>query len=149
MSGGDVLLLDDDEDVRDALADMLMLAARRSSVRCASFEELDGERERVLACTLAIVDVNLGPRRRTGLDACHWLRQNGFAGRIIILTGHGTGDPLVRQACERAGAELLLKPIGLDEIKALLRRDDVAGSPSSSDAAPMPLPSLARRDALS
>jgi DNA-binding NarL/FixJ family response regulator len=120
MEEGGVLMLDDDEDLRDALGDLVRLVSGRSFVGLGRYTELGANRARVLACELAILDVNLGEGALSGLDAYDWLRAQGFAGRIVFLTGHSDGHPLVRRASALGRALVLAKPIGLDEVRALL-----------------------------
>jgi ActR/RegA family two-component response regulator len=117
---GEVLVLDDDDDLRDALGDLVHLLSGRSSLGLGSYEALVAARARVLGCELAILDVNLGPGVPSGLDAYEWLRAQHFAGRIVFLTGHAKSHPLVRRACALAHARVLEKPIGIDEVRALL-----------------------------
>jgi DNA-binding response OmpR family regulator len=113
------VLLDDDEDVLDALAALLqVLGAPSLSAR--SLAELAAQRDAVLAADLAILDLNLGPDQPNGIDAFEWLRGTGFAGRIVFLTGHGAGDLLFARACDLSGVLLLRKPIGLDELRRLV-----------------------------
>ncbi|HXU73643.1 MAG TPA: response regulator [Polyangia bacterium] len=113
------VVLDDDEDVLDALASLLAaLGAPATAVR--SVAELTAHRHDVLAADLVILDLNLGRDLPSGLDALAWLKDQRFAGRIVFLTGHGAGDPLIARACAVGGVPLLRKPIGLDELRALV-----------------------------
>ena len=114
-----LVLLDDDIDVLDALSD-LFAALGATTVAVDSVAALKGRRQEVLTCGLALLDLQLGQGKPTGLDALDWLRAEGFAGRVVLITGHGAGHPLVEQACARAGAQLLSKPVGLSELRALL-----------------------------
>jgi FixJ family two-component response regulator len=68
----------------------------------------------------AILDVNLGPGRRSGIDAYAWLRQKGYTGRIAFLTGHARDHPLVVQAHRVGKVEIFTKPIDPDQMRSLV-----------------------------
>lgn len=87
----------------------------------ASVPELQARFERGLACDSAILDVNLGPGQPTGLDAAEWLRSQGFAGRILFLTGHAASYPALVKVCQRPGNVLATKPTALSSLVSLLR----------------------------
>ncbi len=114
-----LILLDDDPDVVDSL-DELLRALGVVTVAVQSLAELVGRRDEALVCELAILDLNLGPSQATGLDAFEWLRDDGYSGRVVFLTGHDVNDPLVDKAAAEVGAQLLRKPIGLEELRVLL-----------------------------
>jgi FixJ family two-component response regulator len=116
----DVLLLDDDDDCLDALAELIELAAGRRVRKTHSVRELQDLGEQVLECELAILDVNLGPGVPSGLDALRWLIGKNFCGRIVFLTGHAPTFPLVDEAKRTAGVRVLTKPIESEELLELL-----------------------------
>ncbi len=119
---GMVLLLDDDQDLLDSLEDLIGIIDGRRCLGLRSLAELMAHRERALTCDLAIVDINLGPGQPSGLDAYAWLRAEHFAGRIVFLTGHAQGHPMVQRACTLEGAQAFRKPLHLDHLRALLTR---------------------------
>ena len=82
-----------------------------------------GERLRVgaLGCGLALLDINLGAGVPSGLDAYRWLKDNGFPGRTVFLTGHARSHPLVREARELTHVQVLSKPIESAVLLALVR----------------------------
>jgi DNA-binding response OmpR family regulator len=118
--GSDVLLLDDDDDLREAVAELIELSAHRRVWKAGGVAELAALEARALACELAILDINLGPNVPSGLDALRWLRERKFAGRAVFLTGHAPGFPLVEEARRMAGAQVLSKPLGIDKLLSLL-----------------------------
>jgi ActR/RegA family two-component response regulator len=120
MGPGDILLLDDDDDLREAISDLVRIASGRSCVSLSSYAELAPNRERVLACVLAVLDANLGDGRPSGVDAYEWLRKEHFAGRIVFLTGYGASHPLVQRAGKIGGPLVLTKPIDADEVRSLI-----------------------------
>jgi DNA-binding response OmpR family regulator len=117
-----VLIVDDDLDVREALADGFHLLCGVECVLAGSLKELQEERgaSAAFACRLAIVDINLGAGQPSGVDVARWLRSREFAGKIVFLTGHGLGDPRVMAAAEVTDTQILSKPIRLDVLSRLL-----------------------------
>ena len=85
-----------------------------------SYEELVALGEEALKCRGAILDINLGPSRRSGIDAYAWLRQKGYTGRIAFLTGHASNHPLVVEANRLGDAEIFTKPIDPDQMRSLV-----------------------------
>jgi FixJ family two-component response regulator len=115
---GSVLVLDDDDDFREALGDLIGLLGRHY-VGARSVAELDAQRQAVLECDAAILDVNLGPGMPSGLDAYRWLQREQFPGAILFLTGHARSHPQVA-AARAVGAQVIEKPIPAAELQALL-----------------------------
>jgi DNA-binding NtrC family response regulator len=113
-----VLVLDDDQDLREVLGDLLALLGA-GCVKARSVADLRSQREAALRSSVAILDVNLGADVPSGLDAYRWLRDEGFAGKVLFLTGHARGHPLVARARE-SGVEVREKPIDIGDVKNLL-----------------------------
>ncbi|WP_224240300.1 response regulator [Hyalangium gracile] len=124
-----VLVLEDDKDLRTLLCELMEACGAEACVRAASFDEMVRQKQQVLGCGLALMDVNLGSGQPSGLDAYHWLRDNGFTGRIVFLTGHARHHPLVRKAQELTQAQVLSKPVNTKELMALVK--DSHGSSGS------------------
>jgi FixJ family two-component response regulator len=114
-----LIFLDDDDDLRGAMSEMMEVFGHEC-VCVASYEGLVALGERVLTARLAILDINLGPGRPSGLDAFRWLRAHRFAGAIVFLTGHARSHPLVAEATRMGQARLLEKPIHPEDLDALL-----------------------------
>jgi DNA-binding response OmpR family regulator len=119
-----VLVLEDDNDLRTLLCDLLVLSGAKACVSAGSVEAMVRQKDQVLGCELALLDVNLGSGAQSGLDAYHWLRENGFGGRIVFLTGHARSHPLVRKAYELSQAQVLSKPVDVKVLMALVRNPD-------------------------
>jgi DNA-binding NtrC family response regulator len=115
----EILLLDDDEDLQESVADLLESVAACRVQKVGSFADLLRLDGAALACRLAILDINLGPSVPSGLDALRWLRERRFGGRVVFVTGHARGFPLVEEA-HRTGVELLSKPLAIDQLLALV-----------------------------
>ncbi|WP_224371964.1 response regulator [Hyalangium versicolor] len=116
-----VLVLEDNEDLRTLLCELLVASGAESCVSAGSYEAMVRQKDQVLGCELAVLDVNLGSGLPSGLDAYHWLREQGFGGQIVFLTGHARSHPLVRQAHELTHARVLSKPVDTKELMALVR----------------------------
>jgi DNA-binding NtrC family response regulator len=108
---GSVLLLDDDADLRAMLATTVAELCRRTPLAAGSFDEMLAIGEQALACEVAILDVNLGAGRPSGVDAFEWLIAHGFRGRVACLTGHGRTHSAVARACQVEAARVFQKPI--------------------------------------
>jgi psp operon transcriptional activator PspF len=97
---GTIVCVDDQAEVRRLLADVFRV--RGSNV--VSFD--DGEDAIAWLATndadLAVLDLDLGPGRRSGIEICRAIRARLPDLPIIILTGHGTIDDAV--AAVKAGA---------------------------------------------
>jgi FixJ family two-component response regulator len=114
-----VFLLDDDEDLRESLGD-LIATVDGGCVKAGSVREMQSHAGEVLNCSLALLDINLGEGHPSGLDACAWLHANAFPGRIAFLTGHGHAHPLVRQAEALGGVDVFSKPLEVPVLMKLL-----------------------------
>ena len=117
MAGG-IFVLEDDDDLRVVLVDLIRRTTGRDCLGLRTLAELREKRAEVLGCALGVLDVNLGSGEPSGLDAFAWLRAERFAGRIIFLTGHATNHPLVERASQMGEATVLSKPL---QIAALLK----------------------------
>ena len=122
------VLLDDDPDLLEALADLLQTRNCRC-VLARSVAELKRFGREALDADVAVLDINLGPGLPTGLDAYEWLLSQDFQGRLLFLTGHAHAHPLVARAEKLRRAAVLDKPMdgGL-----LLER--ILGSESGAEA---------------
>jgi FixJ family two-component response regulator len=115
-----VLLLEDDDDLRGALCELLELIGAAAVVPARSFKDLLAQDVHALSCNLAILDVNLGPGSASGVDAYKWLVSQGFHGDIVFLTGHAHSHPLVREARTLPYVRVYEKPIDGRTLEALV-----------------------------
>jgi FixJ family two-component response regulator len=123
-----VFVLDDDPDVREALCAVIEALTGQPCLPLPSLRELAAARTEALRCHLGILDVNLGDHQPSGVDAHAWLLTQGFAGRIVFLTGHGLNDPRVRRALEVHEVRVLQKPIDLDTLRELLEPEGMVAA---------------------
>jgi len=115
-----VLVVDDDKD----LLEMLGLVFGRADVPhilAASLGAVQAHDPAQLSLVhTAILDVNLGPSQPSGLDVATWLRGQGYAPKIVFITGHAPDHPLVRAIAGEHG-EVLEKPVRMRVLLDLVR----------------------------
>lgn len=110
-----IVLVDDQPDVRHALA--AMLATDGHQVTTAD----DGEAglQRLLALWPDVAVVDIGLPRLNGLQLARAARREGFAGRLVAISGYG-GTRAVQDA-RRAGFDAyLVKPVTLRQLRAAM-----------------------------
>jgi two-component system, OmpR family, response regulator len=111
-----LLIAEDDELLRDALADQLVHSGY--SVRCAA----DGAE----ACSLLAsarfdgVILDLGLPKRDGMDVLRWIRQNLMALPVLIVTARDGVDDRV-QGLNAGADDYLTKPFIMAELQARLQ----------------------------
>jgi len=115
-----VLIVEDDDDLRELFVLLITVFLERRAVGVASYEALIALGEEALKCGAAILDINLGPSRQSGIDAYKWLRRAGYKGRIAFLTGHASNHPLVVEAQRLGDAEIFTKPIEANQLGDLV-----------------------------
>jgi FixJ family two-component response regulator len=116
-----VLYVEDNDDLRELVVELITVVFKRRCVGVGSYEELvDLGEEALVGCDMAILDINLGVNRRSGIDAYAWLRDKGYSGRIIFLTGHASTHPLVVEAKRIGDADIYSKPIDPDRLRSIV-----------------------------
>ena len=115
-----VLYVEDDDDLRELVVELVTVVLKRRCIGVGSYEELVALGEEALRCGVAILDINLGSNRRSGIDAYTWLREKGCTGRIVFLTGHASTHPTVVEAKRIGDAEILSKPIDPDHLRSIV-----------------------------
>jgi DNA-binding NtrC family response regulator len=118
MNDKAVLVLDDDDDLRAIVCDLLA-AKGATCFGVGSLDEVIALGTRALSCDLAILDVNLGPAQPSGVDAYHWMKAQSFSGRTVFLTGHARTHPSVAKAND-LGVKVLEKPVSLLDLVKLM-----------------------------
>jgi ActR/RegA family two-component response regulator len=117
-----VIVIDDDALLCEMLCESMELLGAAWCRTFVSLAALQQSRE-ALTADLAILDINLGSGKPTGLDVAAYLHEHDFAGRIVFLTGHARNHPLVRAACDLASTRILQKPTSLATLAGLLEGD--------------------------
>jgi len=115
-----ILFVEDNDDLRETFVELVTVVLERRCIGVGSYEELVALGEEALGCSVAILDINLGPHRRSGIDAYAWLRDKGYMGRIVFLTGHASTHPLVVEAKRIGDAEIFSKPIDPDRLRSIV-----------------------------
>jgi DNA-binding response OmpR family regulator len=115
-----VLVVEDDDDLREILSELLLDEGVRHCVKAKSLAEVETNAHDALGAGLAILDVNLGNGQPTGVEVCRWLRAHGFTGPIVFLTGHAASDARVAEALAMPNTRVLAKPIATDVITQLV-----------------------------
>jgi len=125
-TGGTIVCVDDQAEVRRLLGEVFRARGRE----VVSFD--DGEDAIAWLkqgdAEMVVLDLDLGPGKRTGIEICGALRRDNPDLPIIILTGHGTIDDAV--AAVKAGAvDFITKDpyledkleISVDKVERILR----------------------------
>jgi len=117
----DALLLEDDLEQSSMLCDLLEITNGWTCLTVPSFDVLLQFREAALSTSTAIIDVNLGFGRQSGVEAARWLRRQDYRRRVVLLTGYSEAHPLVADARSLDGVVVLRKPIDLEALCAMLK----------------------------
>jgi DNA-binding NtrC family response regulator len=116
----EILVVDDDEDVRLALGDIADTFCARGWVGAGSAADVVALGPRASGFGLAIIDVNLGAGEPSGIEVLKLLRDSGFHGKAVFLTGHAQSHPTLERVASVEGVPVLAKPLGLDAVLALI-----------------------------
>jgi FixJ family two-component response regulator len=117
-----VLIVDDDQAVRDSLRDLFESVGLRVEAFASAHEVLQAKRPSTPCCL--VLDVRLpGP---SGLDFQRELSEKNIVLPIVFLTGHGD-IPMSVRAIKAGAVEFLTKPFReqdlLDAVAAAIERD--------------------------
>jgi FixJ family two-component response regulator len=117
-----ILIVDDDEEVRTALQELLLSIGLDASCFASPRELLEYELPDRPGCL--VLDVRMPGA--SGLDLQHRLAAKGNAKPIIFLTGHGD-IPMTVQAMKAGAVDFLTKPVRdqtlLDAVTIAIERD--------------------------
>jgi two-component system chemotaxis response regulator CheY len=117
--------VDDDEDIREMLGQLLRLEGFEAETASDGLDALD--RLRASAHPFALILLDLRMPRFNGIDFMLVARRDPALASIPILVM--SGDTSARTAAQQAGAKgCLLKPVDVDELIAVVRRCAVPGS---------------------
>lgn len=105
-----ILVVEDDQTLRDSMKEFIELTTKAVVLTAAGMEEVANSPS-ILDSHLAILDINLGPEQPDGIAVCNWLKQNGFEGKIVFLTGHSVDSSFSKEAAGFEGVLILRKPV--------------------------------------
>lgn len=111
-----VLLLDDDDDLRPALEELITRCCHCRVIAHASYQAMAAASLAVLHTQVALLDVHLGCGKPSGVDAFEWLSKHTYQGKVMFLTGHAKSHPLVSQAMKVGRAVVLSKPVPAEQL---------------------------------
>jgi FixJ family two-component response regulator len=125
-----VFVIDDDENVRETIADLLRSVGLGAQTFGSAQEFLQGKRPDAPGCI--VLDVRLPGA--SGLELQRTLTDSNIALPIIFISGHGT-IPMSVRAIKSGAREFLTKPLNeqefLDAIQACIEQDKVRRQQSS------------------
>lgn len=113
-----LLVVDDDEDLREMFG-RLFSSARVPHVSASSLSEVEALGTVLPELDVALLDINLGAGQPSGVDVARWLKDHGYAPRIIFITGHAPEHPLVSAAGD--SGHVLEKPVPPAELLRIVR----------------------------
>lgn len=101
--------------------EIFMILGAFKCVCVTSFRELQNRSEEALRCDVAVLDVNLGAFKPSGIDAYEWLLSLGYGGSVVFFTGHARSHPLIQSALRYEGVKIIEKPAPIEALEELLR----------------------------
>lgn len=120
MAAERVLILEDDLDLAYTYEQVITLLTDFQVVVSHSLSELQARRDEILACKVAIIDINLGEGEPSGIDAYQWLCDQSYEGKVFFMTGHAKSHPLVVKAGSMGNATVLTKPLEIGKFLDLI-----------------------------
>ena len=118
MSGARrILIIDDDDDMRQALAEQLVLHQEFNVTEVATGAE---GIERAKAGMFDVIVLDVGLPDLDGREVCRIMRRNGIKAPIIMLTGQATDSDQIL-GLESSANDYITKPFRLNVLLARLR----------------------------
>ena len=114
---GNILLVDDDRDFAEGLAELLDLEGFETNVAFNKSDAID--RNQRIFPDIAILDIRLG--KEDGLSLIGALRERNPDIQCVMLTGFGALNTAV-DAVRLGAQDYLMKPVERDQLRAVLER---------------------------
>lgn len=112
QAGGRILVIDDEENIRETLSEFLSLTGYEVDTACNGAEGLD----RLGRDSYDLVLSDLKMPGVDGIAVIEWVKETQPDLPVLVMSGHATVDSTIRAL--RLGAyDYLLKPFSLDEIE--------------------------------
>lgn len=122
MKSLDILIVDDDHDLADAIGEALEMAGHRSTVVYSGTEAIEAYCGRSFDMTF--MDVKLPDIN--GVETFMTIRKMDPSARVVMMTGYRIDD-LLAQATDNGAIKVLRKPFAMDEIVTSLEEVKPSG----------------------
>lgn len=117
MKPADILIVDDEKDLAEGLAEVLELEGHRAAVAFSGEEALDKIRDRTF--DVIILDVKLPGMN--GVECFLKIREKNPDARVIMMTGFRI-EQLLTQAVDNGAAAVLYKPFAPEKLLELIQQ---------------------------
>ncbi|QHQ34801.1 sigma-54-dependent transcriptional regulator [Algicella marina] len=116
---GDILIVDDERDIRELVGDILRdegHAVRLAGDSDTAMAEINGE-----APDLIILDIWLKDSKLDGIDILKLVKRNNPAIPVVIISGHGNIEIAVA-AVKQGAYDFIEKPFNIDQLMVVITR---------------------------
>ena len=116
---GDILIVDDERDIRELVSDILVdegYTTRLAGTSGAAMREIDIERPAML-----ILDIWLKDSTMDGIDILKSVKANFPDVPVVIISGHGNIEIAVA-AIKQGAFDFIEKPFNIDQLIVVIRR---------------------------
>ena len=107
-----ILIVDDDDNLRETMADALAALPVEITTAASAQKALDEIDKRAFA----VVVTDLVMEGKDGFDVLQCAKRRHAAGRVIMLTGHGSREVAV-DAMQKGATYYIEKPVDLQELR--------------------------------
>jgi two-component system nitrogen regulation response regulator NtrX len=116
---GDILIVDDEKDIRELVSDILVdegYTTRKAANSDDAFAEINKE-----APDLIILDIWLKESRLDGIDILKTVRRDNPGIPVVIISGHGNIEIAVA-AVKQGAYDFIEKPFNIDQLMVVIAR---------------------------
>ena len=115
----DILIVDDERDIRELIADILQDEGFQTRTAANSDEAIAALNE--AEPSLMILDIWLKDSRMDGIDILKQVKRNNPDVPVIIISGHGNIEIAVA-AIKQGAYDFIEKPFNIDQLMVVLNR---------------------------